>query len=232
MSIVRGNAYYDQYKEASDPATREAFWAKHAEKVDWYRKPSKILDEVAPNSSLWFKDGLLNMCYNCIDRHLQDCGSSLALIYESPVTKKSKTYTFTELYYHVSKFAGLMKSYGVGKGDRVIIYMPMFPEAIFAMLASCRLGAIHSVVFGGFAAKELSGRIKDASPKVIVSASCGLEVTRIIDYKGMLDEALTLSGFDDKCKVILIQREMKIATNLKVGRDFEYHKVYLSGKSI
>ncbi len=220
-------AYDMQYKMALDPKTREAFWAQHAEKVDWIKKPTKILDEVPPNYSLWFKDGLLNMCYNCIDRHLVDCGSSLALIYESPVTKACRTYTYTELYYHVCKMAGLMKSLGVKKGDRVIIYMPMIPEAIFAMLATCRLGAIHSVVFGGFAAKELSGRIRDAEPTLIVSASCGIEITKIIDYKTMLDEALIISGYENKVKVILVQRELKLATHLKPGRDYEYHKVKL-----
>ena len=221
------NAYDRDYELALDPKTREAYWLKHSEKVDWYRKPTQILTEAPPNQSLWFKDGLLNMCYNCVDRHLADCGSSLALIYESPVTKRSKVYTFTELYYHVAKFAGLIKSFGVGKGDRVIIYMPMIPEALFAMLACARLGAIHSVVFGGFAAKELSGRIRDAEPKVIVTASCGLEVTKIIDYKSMLDEALTISGYSDKVKVILVQRALKIASNMVPGRDFDYQKVKL-----
>lgn len=218
------NPYDQHYKEALDPNTREAYWLRHAQKVSWFRQPTKILNQVPPNHSLWFEDGILNMCYNCVDRHLNDCGSSLALIYESPVTKKSRTYTFTELYYHVAKLAGLMKSFGVGKGDRVIIYMPMIPEAIFSMLACARLGAIHSVVFGGFAAKELSGRIKDAEPKLIMTASCGLEVNKIIDYKGMLDESLKILDYQN-VKVVIVQREMKVANNIVPGRDYEYHKV-------
>lgn len=134
------NAYDVAYRRATDPTTRDDFWREHSHMVDWVRKPSIILDQTRKNFPLWFKDGELNMSYNCIDRHLKDSASQMALIWESPVTNQCKTYTFTELYYHVSKLAGLMTSFGITKGDRVIIYLPMIPEACFAMLACCRIG--------------------------------------------------------------------------------------------
>lgn len=134
------NAYEEAYSRATNPETREAFWREQSSSVDWIRAPTTILDQSRPNFPRWFKDGVLNMSYNCIDRHLKDLPDQLALIWESPVSNQSKTYTFTELHYHVSKMAGLMRSFGIEKGDRVIIYLPMIPEACFSMLACARIG--------------------------------------------------------------------------------------------
>ena len=134
------NKYEEMYSLASDPSTRESFWEQESKKVDWIRRPTRILDEISPNYSIWFKDGLLNMSYNCVDRHLKDCENQMAVIYESPITNTSKTYTYRELFENVSKMAGLIQSFGVQKGDRVIIYLPMIPEAVFAMLGCARIG--------------------------------------------------------------------------------------------
>ena len=162
---IMNHPYYNAYFKATSPETREEFWAEQAKMVDWYKFPTKILDDSNPPFYRWFKDGQLNTCYNCIDRHLPTQGDKIGLIYDSAVTKTSKTFTWKEMYENISKFAGVLKNHGVQKGDRIIIYMPMIPEAIFAQLACARIGAIHSVVFGGFAAKELASRIVDAEPK-------------------------------------------------------------------
>ena len=162
----------------------DSFWAEAAEEIHWYKKWDKVLDGSKKPFYRWFVGGEVNTCYNAIDRHIdRGRGDQMALIYDSPVTGTFRSFTFRELQDRVARCAGVLASQGVSKGDRVIIYMPMIPEAIIAMLATARLGAIHSVVFGGFASPELAVRIDDARPRVIISASCGIEPGRIVAYK-------------------------------------------------
>ncbi|MDE3121920.1 MAG: propionyl-CoA synthetase [Paracoccaceae bacterium] len=213
-------AYEDVYGAwKRDP---EAFWMQAAEAIDWVRKPSKALfDENAPLYE-WFKDGLVNTCWNAVDRHvLAGRGPQYAIIYDSPVTGRTHKITYSELRNRVATLAGALKAKGIGKGDRVIIYMPMVPEALEAMLACARLGAVHSVVFGGFAAHELAVRIDDAKPKAILAASCGIEPGRIVHYKPLLDAAIELAEHKPEFCVIL-QREQEVA-KLVEGRDFGWH---------
>ena len=152
------------------------FWADAARAVTWTREPTRVLDDTNPPFYRWFPDGELNTCANALDRHVEGGrGEQAALIYDSPVTGSQRTYTYRELLDETARFAGALRGLGVDKGDRVVVYMPMIPEAVIAMLACARLGAVHSVVFGGFAAHELAARIDDARPKVVVSASCGIE---------------------------------------------------------
>ena len=158
--------------------------------MTWTRAPQRVLDDSHPPFYRWFPDGELNTCANALDRHVEHGrGDQAALIYDSPVTGTQRTYTYRELLDETARFAGVLRGLGVEKGDRVVIYMPMVPEAVIAMLACARLGAVHSVVFGGFAAHELAARIDDVRPPVVVSASCGIEPTRIVEYKPMLDAA-------------------------------------------
>lgn len=168
----------------------EEFWAEQSKLIDWIKEPQTILDKSNPPFYKWFKGGQLNTCYNCVDRHAAKRPDALALIYESSMTGETKTYTYKELLDLVSRFAGVLKAHGIEKGDRVIIYMPMIPEAIVAVLACTRLGAVHSIVFGGFGGAELANRIKDAKPKGIVTASCGIEPHKIVNYKELCDEAV------------------------------------------
>lgn len=202
----------------TDPAT---FWADAAKAVTWTRDPQRILDDSNPPFYRWFPDAELNTCANALDRHVSERGDQAALIYDSPVTGTKRTYTYRELRDATAKFAGALRSLGVEKGDRVVIYMPMVPEAVMAMLACARLGATHSVVFGGFAAHELAARIDDARPKVVVAASCGIEPTRIVEYKPMLDSALEIAEHTPQTCVIL-QREQK-RCDLVEGRDVDWH---------
>ena len=184
--------YRDVYNAwKADP---EAFWMEAAEAIDWDQKPTKALsDENAPLYE-WFADGMVNTCWNAVDRHVEGGrGDQAAIIYDSPITDTKATITYSELQTRVAKVAGALAERGVTKGDRVIIYMPMIPEALIAMLACARIGAIHSVVFGGFAANELAVRIDDAKPKAILAASCGIEPGRIVAYKPLMDEAVRLS---------------------------------------
>ena len=206
-----------------DPKT---FWGEAAEQVHWYRKWDKVLDESNKPFYRWFTGGEVNTCYNALDLHVENGrGEQTALIYDSPVTDQIKSFTYRELRDKVALFAGVFAAQGVGKGDRVIIYMPMVPEAVVAMLACARLGAVHSVVFGGFAANELAVRINDAQPKVIVSASCGIEINRIIPYKPLLDEAIRIADLKPSRCVILQRRsplaEMPLA-GLVPGRDLDW----------
>jgi propionyl-CoA synthetase len=198
-----------------------AFWAQAAGAVTWTRAPQRILDDANPPFYRWFPDGELNTCANALDRHVeQGRGDQAALIYDSPLTDTKRTYTYRQLLDETSRFAGVLRSLGVGKGDRVVIYMPMVPEAVIAMLASARLGAVHSVVFGGFAAHELAARIDDARPAVVVSASCGIEPTRIVDYKSMVDTALDLAEHATP-KCVILQRHQG-PCELKPGRDVSW----------
>ena len=215
-------SYDEAYRRSiEDP---DGFWGEAAEDVAWYKKWDKVLDDSNPPFYRWFTGGELNTCYNALDLHIENgLGDQTALIYDSPVTNTIKKYSYSELRDEVALFAGALAAQGVGKGDRVIIYMPMIPQAAIAMLACARIGAIHSVVFGGFAAKELAVRIDDAKPKVIVSASCGIEVTRVIPYKPLLDGAIDMaSSKPEKC--IIFQRPMEKAA-MTAGRDLDWEAV-------
>ncbi len=213
-------AYSDVYAEwRADP---EAFWLRQAEAIDWVRAPSRALtDDRAPFYE-WFADGLVNTCWNAVDRHVEaGHGDRVAIIHDSPVTGTVHRITFGELRDRVARLAGALARQGVVKGDRVIIYMPMVPEALEAMLACARIGAIHSVVFGGFAAAELATRIDDAKPKAILAASCGIEPNRVVHYKPLLDGAIDLAAHKpDFC--VILQREQEVA-KLVDGRDHEWH---------
>ena len=172
----------------------DGFWGEAAEAVHWYRKWDKVLDDGNKPFYRWFTGGEVNTCYNALDLHVESGRADQpALIYDSPVTETIETFSYRELRDEVAGFAGALSAQGVGKGDRVVIYMPMVPQVAVAMLACARLGAVHSVVFGGFAANELAVRIDDAKPKLIVSASCGIEVNRVIPYKPLLNKAIELA---------------------------------------
>ncbi|KAK3583299.1 hypothetical protein CHS0354_011190 [Potamilus streckersoni] len=201
----------------------EDFWAEAAQNLVWDKKWKKVLDNSNPPFTRWFVGGELNTCYNAVDRHVEvGNGGQYAIIYDSPVTKHVQKITYRELLKEVSRFAGVLQKLGVKKGDRVLIYMPMIPQAIVAMLATARLGAIHSLVFGGFAARELAVRIEHAKPKVIVSANCGVEPGRIVSYKPMLDGALSQISFRPKACVIYNRPGFEIAP-LKRGLDYDYN---------
>jgi propionyl-CoA synthetase len=214
------NADYQSIYDRSlrDP---EGFWGEAAEGVHWYKKWERVLDESNAPFYRWFRGGELNTCYNALDVHVtRGRGDHPALVYDSPVTDTIQSLTFLELRNHVALFAGALAAQGVRKGDRVLIYMPMVPEAVVAMLACARLGAVHSVVFGGFAGHELAIRIDDATPKVIVSASCGIEVKRLVPYKPLLDQAIQIARHKPE-RCIINQRPMHKA-ELVPGRDVEW----------
>src|SRR5215216_3496739 len=217
-------AAYNAWRQ--DP---ESFWAQAAESIHWYRRWDQVLDTSRAPFYRWFSGGLLNTCYNLLDVHVEHGRAEQpALIYDSPVTGTIKSYTYRELLNEVARFAGALRQQGVEKGDRVIIYMPMVPEALIAMLACARIGAIHSVVFGGFAADELATRINDACPKVIVSASCGIEVNRVIAYKPMLDKAINYAkAKPERC--IILQRPQTEA-ELNNGRDIDWKEALAHAK--
>jgi propionyl-CoA synthetase len=203
-------SYQDAYQRSlADP---EAFWLAAAENIDWVTPPTQALDDSAAPLYRWFPDGVLNTCHNALDRHVDNGrADQAALIYDSPVTGRKATFTYRELRDEVATFAGALADLGVTKGDRVIIYMPMVPRAVVAMLACARLGAVHSVVFGGFAPRELASRVEDATPKVIVAASCGVEPTRVVEYKPIIDEALAMTTHQPDA-VVVLQREQAAAT--------------------
>jgi len=195
-------AYEDVFRASTDDP--EAFWLEAARGLDWETPPSRALDASRPPFYRWFPDGRLNVCHNALDRHVEaGRGEQAALIYDSPVTETQRTYTYAALRDEVATFAGVLAGLGVGVGDRVVIYMPMVPEAAVAMLACARIGAVHSVVFGGFAPNELAVRIDDATPSVIVSASCGIEGKKVLPYKPLLDEAIELAHHKPGKRVIL-----------------------------
>ena len=199
----------------------EAFWEDKAQAIDWYRFPEKILSEDEQGLSHWFADGELNTCYLALDYHVNNGrAEQAALIYDSPVTGQKKSYSYQELLTSTAKIAGMLEAQGVAKGDTVIIYMPMVPEAAMAMLACARIGAVHSVVFGGFAAPELASRIDDAKPKVILSASCGIEINRVIEYKPLLDSAIDLSDHKPE-HCIILQRPQAVASMVE-QRDIDW----------
>jgi propionyl-CoA synthetase len=203
----------------SDP---DQFWGNAAEEIHWYTKPSKVLDTSESPHGKWFVDGELNTCFNAVDRHVEaGRGDDIALIYDSPVTSTVRKFSFSELQDLTAKFAGVLKTKGVEKGDRVIIYMPMIPETVVAMLACARIGAIHGVVFGGFASNELAVRIDDAEPKAIVTASCGIEVNRIIPYMPLLNGAIDIA-IHKPSSVIVVERPEATAELIE-GRDVSWN---------
>jgi propionyl-CoA synthetase len=206
-------------------------WQQAAQNIHWFDAPNTVLDSSNPPFYRWFPDGTTNACYNALDLHVeQGRGEQTALIYDSPVTDSKRSYTYAQLLDEVSRFAGVLAAQGVEKGDRVIVYMPMVPEALISMLACARLGAVHSVVFGGFASNELAVRIDDAAPKAIVSASCGVEPARVVPYKPLLDQAIELAEHKPDCCVIL-HRPMQEAS-LVEGRDLDWEEAMASAEPV
>ncbi len=217
-------SYAQDYRlSLTDP---DRFWAQAATAISWFRKPTRVLDDTGPAFARWFVDGTVNTCFNALDRHVvAGRGEQAALIYDSPVTGSGRSYSYTELTELTAKFAGVLRALGVDRGDRVLIYLPMVPEAVIAMLACARIGAVHSVVFGGFAAPELAARIDDAQPRVIVSASCGIEPSRLVAYKPLLDRALQLARHQpDSC--VILQRP-QLAAEL-TERDLDWRELMRS----
>ncbi len=213
------SGYAEIYQHSlNDP---EAFWGAVAKDLHWYSPWNRVLDESAKPTARWFRGGMFNTCYNALDRHVEaGHGDRPALIYDSPVTGQKRIYSYGELQYIVARLAGVIRANGVGRGDRIVIYMPMIPEAAIAMLACARIGVIHSVVFGGFAAKELATRIDDCQPKMILSASCGIEPNRLVAYKPLLDEAIEFAAHKPtKC---IIKQRPQLTAELQPGRDFDW----------
>ena len=211
--------------------TNTDLWKQAAENIHWFRAPTTVLDDSNPPFYRWYPDGVTNACYNALDLHVeQGRGDQTALFYDSPVTDTRRQYSYAQLLEEVATFAGVLAGRGVEKGDRVIVYMPMVPEALIAMLACARLGAVHSVVFGGFASNELAVRIDDATPKLIVSASCGVEPNRVVPYKPLLDEAIELAAHKpDSC--VILQRPM-LEASLVDGRDVDWAEATAAAKPV
>ena len=212
-------SYAASYKQAlTQPVL---FWQQQAERLSWFKTPTQGVDTSESPTGRWFSDGEMNTCYMALDHHVANGrGDQVAIYYDSPVTGSKSSLTYTQLLQQVALFAGALRNQGVAKGDRVVIYMPMVMEAAIAMLACARLGAVHSVVFGGFAAAELAVRIDDAQPTAIISASCGIEVTKVIDYKPLLDEALDLAQHQVQ-SVVVLQRP-QLHAQLQAGRDHDW----------
>jgi propionyl-CoA synthetase len=232
MDVRSASRYHEAYERSCrDP---EGFWAEAAKDIDWYEPAKKVFDPQAGVYGRWFVGATCNTCFNAVDRHVASGrGAQRAIIYDSPVTGQKRTFSYSEVLAEVGTLAAILKDFGVEHGDRVILYMPMVPEAVFGMLACARIGAIHSVVFGGFAANELATRIDDARPKLVLSASCGIEVGRVVTYKNLLDEAIRLSRSKPQACIIL-QRPQASAT-LVPGRDHDWallrEKAIAAGKT-
>jgi propionyl-CoA synthetase len=221
------NRYEEAYRRSLE--NPEAFWGALAENVHWYRKWDRVLDDSGKPFYRWFSGALVNTCHNALDRHVEEGrAEQSALVYDSPVTETVEKHTYRELRDTVARFAGALAAQGIGKGDRVIIYMPMVPEALVAMLACSRIGAVHSVVFGGFAPNELATRLNDAAPKAVVSASCGIEGNRVIPYKPLLDAAIDLARVKPERSIIL-QRPMLTAP-MVAKRDVEWAEAMAAAK--
>src|ERR1700760_667867 len=218
---IRDNSRYHEV-HARSLADPEGFWGEAAREIDWIEPAKKIFDPTIGAYGRWFTGAVVNTCYNALDRHVAGGrADQVALIHDSPLNNNTITkFTYAELLSEVQTLAAVMADFGVGKGDRVILYMPMVAEAVVAMLACARIGAVHSVVFGGFAAKELATRIDDAKPKLVFSASCGLEPGRIVQYKPLLDEAIRLASSKPSACIIL-QRPQQ-ACDLVKGRDHDW----------
>jgi propionyl-CoA synthetase len=211
--------YLDAHaRSLADPDT---FWAEAAGGITWFRRWDRVLDDSRPPFYRWFPGGILNTCYNAVDRHVsRGRGPQTALIFDSPVTGTTRSFTFDDLLHEVATLGGALRARGVGRGDRVIIYMPGVPEAVFAMLACARIGAVHSVVFGGFASRELATRIDDAKPAVILTASCGIEASRMIAYKPLLDAAIEMAAHKPSACLVLQRPQLEAA--LIPGRDLDW----------
>ncbi len=214
-----GTKYQEFHRRSIED--RDAFWSEQARLVDWHKPFGQVLEYNKPPFAKWFVGGETNLCHNAVDRHLKDRASQPALIYISTETGEEKTYTYAELHAEVQRMAAVLVSLGVGKGDRVLIYMPMIAEAIFAMLATVRIGAIHSVVFGGFAASSLATRIDDAQPKVMVTADAGMRGGKAVPYKHLVDESLRLAQTPPQ-KVLIVNRGLDKAMSVVNGRDVDY----------
>lgn len=211
--------YEEDYRlSINDPV---AFWGQRQSEIDWFKAPTEILSQDANGSWRWFGNGTLNSCWLAVDRHIEaGRGEALALIYDSPATQSIEKFTFNELADRVRRVAGGIRQFGIGKGDRVVIYLPMIPEAVIAMLACARLGAIHSVVFGGFAARELALRIDDAEPKLLLTASCGIEFDKVISYKPLVDEALTIANH--KVERVVVKQRPQCEAAMTPNRDLDW----------
>ena len=211
--------YAEFYRRSMEE--REAFWAEQARLIHWHRPFDRVLDYSRPPFAKWFVGGLTNLCHNALDRHLATRGDQKALVYISTETGQERAYSYRELHAEVNRFAAVLQGLGAGKGDRVLIYMPMIAEAIFAMLACARIGAIHSVVFGGFASASLATRIDDARPKLMVIADAGMRGGKAIPYKHLVDEAIRLSASPPR-NVVIVNRGIDREMTLIAGRDLDY----------
>ena len=222
-------SYLEDYKLSIE--NPNAFWKQQAEAIQWYSPPSEILSKDSKGHYRWFNGGTLNTCYLALDYHIdQGHGEQMALIYDSPVTNTQRKFTYLEFQDQVSRFAGVLRKLGVQKSDRVVIYVPMIPEAIMAMLACARLGAIHSVVFGGFAPDELAVRIDDALPKILVTASCGIEFSNVIPYKPLVDKALDKATHPPE-KIVVVERP-EASSEMKAERDFYWADLMLDAEPV
>ena len=221
----RYHEVYEQWR--SDP---QGFWGEAAKEIEWYSEPKQVFDADAGVYGRWFPDATVNACFNAIDRHVRDGrGDQAAIYYDSPVTATKRRITYSELLDEVKTLAAVLKDFGVEKGDRVVIYMPMIPESLVAVFACARIGAVHSVVFGGFAAKELATRIEDAEPKLVIAASCGIEPGRVVEYKPLLDLALGISKHKPQA-VIMFQRP-QCAAKMIAGRDHDWTALTAAAKA-
>ena len=217
------NYQHDYQSSIEQP---EHFWLQQAERIHWFKKPTQTLSQDEYGIERWYADGELNTAYLALDHHvLAGRGEDPALIYDSPVTNQQATYSYRQLTEAVARFAGALKALGVEKGDRIVIYMPMVPETVITMLACARLGAIHSVVFGGFAAQELASRIEDAKPKLIVTASCGIEVSKVIAYMPIVNQALELISDQARPKNCVVLQRPQQDTALQPGRDLDWQTI-------
>lgn len=228
MNASHANGYASTYARwQADP---ESYWREAAEAIDWIKPPQRIFDAEAGVYGRWFPDATCNTCFNAVDRHVRDGrGEQTALIYDSPVTGTKASYTYAQMLEEVAALGAVLQDLGVVKGDRVIIYMPMVPEAAFAMLACARIGAVHSVVFGGFAAKELATRIDDAEPKVILTATCGIEPTRVVEYKPLLDAAIAMSRHKPQTCVVLNRPQAE--ASMHATRDKNWRMLVAAAKA-
>src|SRR5690242_4555128 len=220
MTIDEATQTYREFHARSirDP---EGFWAEQARMIDWHKPFRKVLDYRKPPFRSWFVGGETNLCHNAVDRHLAKRASQPALVWISTEVDQQRSYTYAQLHDEVNRFAGILRTLGVGKGDRVLIYMPMIPEAVFAMLATVRLGAIHSVVFGGFAAASLAARVDDAQPKLMVTSDAGMRMGKTIALKPLVDESLRIAKSPPP-KVLIVDRGLDKSMARVAGRDVDY----------
>ena len=211
-------------------ADPEAFWRRAAEEIDWISPPDQIFDPAAGAYGHWYPDATCNTCFNAVDRHVRDGrGAQAAIIYDSPVTGSTATLTYAQLMAEVATLAAVLRDHGIAKGDRVILYMPMVPEAVIGMLACARIGAVHSVVFGGFAAKELATRLDDAKPKLVLTASCGIEGAKVIAYKPLLDAAIALA--QSKPQAVLLLQRPQLQAPMIAGRDHDWAEAVAAARA-